>query len=69
MLFLTKDELVELTQRHRKSSQITVLRHMGIRHTVRPDGSILVARSHIDSVYGGKQTSRPTEEPNWAGIS
>jgi hypothetical protein len=69
MLFLTKAELVELTERKRKQAQIAVLRHMGIRHTVRPDGSILVARSHIDSVYGGKQTVRPTEEPNWAGIS
>lgn len=47
-MFLTPDELAELTGKVRGSAQVIALRIMGIEHRVRPDGRVLVLRSHVD---------------------
>lgn len=70
-LFLTPEELVDLTMKQRSHSQECVLRFMGIPHKLRPDGSIAVLREHITKIFGGavdtpKQTKKQT--PNWAAI-
>lgn len=70
-MFLSRDEIHELTQRTRYTAQIRALRAMGIEHRVRPDGSITVLRKHIESELGHDQKpSRTTrrEEPNWDAL-
>lgn len=70
MMFLGDEELASLTGKKRKSSQRVVLNSLGITHKVRPDGSIVVLRSHVEKVLGG-QVELPKKkepEPNWAAI-
>lgn len=52
-MFLTPDELIELTGRKRRDAQAMVLRHMGIEHRVRPDGAVVVLRAHVEQLFGG----------------
>jgi hypothetical protein len=52
-MILTPDELEQLTGRIRADAQARALRHMGIDHKLRPDGSVAVLRSHAERVLGG----------------
>lgn len=67
-MFLTPEELHDLTRRKMRGAQIGVLNFMGIEHRVRPDGKVLVLREHALQVFGCKPTverkRRPTE-PNF----
>lgn len=66
-LTLSPDELKELTHKCRPSAQVRALRAMGIEHKVRPDGSVAVLRSHVDSQMGAPKERRQTQwEPNWS---
>ena len=47
-MFLTKEELQELTGRTRRDAQVAALRSMGIEHRIRPDGSPAVLRAHVE---------------------
>lgn len=51
-MILTPEELVSLTGRRRSHAQARVLRHMGVEFRQRPDGSLAVARAHIETVLG-----------------
>lgn len=66
-MFLTPAEINELTGKTRKPAQVRALRYMGIEHRVRPDGALIVSRSHIEKVLDGVATPpAPREvEPNW----
>lgn len=61
-MFLTADEIAELTGRRRCNAQVRVLRFMGIEHRQRPDGSIAVSRSHVDSLLGAGPASTKIKE-------
>ena len=52
-MFLTVDEVRELTGRQRRQAQGETLRALGIEHRVRPDGSVLVLRAHVEHQLGG----------------
>ncbi|MBN4667180.1 DUF4224 domain-containing protein [Pandoraea nosoerga] len=52
-IFLTQDEIRDMTGRVRYKSQSLVLSALGIEHRVRPDGSLLVLRSHVELSLGG----------------
>mgnify|MGYP003635248728 CR=1 FL=1 len=71
-MFLDRQEMVELTNRTRRDAQIRALRYMGIEHRTRPDGSLVVLRSHLEQVLGGsvgEKKSKPKEiEPDWSAI-
>jgi len=75
-MFLTDDELTVLTKcRHRQrlrryQAQAEVLRAMGIEHRQRPDGSIVVLRSHVENLLGGSLNNKVDRElePNWNGV-
>lgn len=70
-MFLTDDELHELTGRQRRDAQVKVLRFMGIDHKVRPDGSVVVLKAHVDKALGGTADKIPKVkrvEPNWSGV-
>ncbi len=69
-LLLTRDELKELTGRTRPKAQARVLMSMGIEHRVRPDGSILVLRVHLENLLCGMTDKRKIKNatPNWDAI-
>jgi hypothetical protein len=60
-LCLTTEEIVLLTCRIRHSAQRKALQHMLVDHKQRPDGSIVVLRSALDSASGIGQSKRRTE--------
>lgn len=71
-MFLESDEVQDLTNRVQHAAQARALRSMGIEHKPRPDGSLAVLRSHVETVLsGGKESSRRRAEPeiNWSGVN
>ena len=46
-MFLSHDEVVELTGSHRKLAQIEILKRNGIRHTIKRSGWPCVARAAV----------------------
>ena len=70
-MFLTRDEVVALTARVQYSAQRKVLSMMGIEHRTRPDGSVVVLRTHVEQLLGGIGTSRAIKpaEPNWGAMN
>lgn len=70
-MFLTDEELISLTQKKRRATQSKVLNALGITHKMRPDGSLVVLRSHVEKVLGGgvPQATPPEPEPNWGALS
>jgi hypothetical protein len=71
-VFLTAIELAELTHKRRRDAQVRALRHMGIEHKIRPDGTPLVLKSHIDKSLGGiTETNAAVKayEPNWDAVT
>lgn len=60
MLTLTDKEIGEITARQRRPSQMKVLKALGIRYQVRPDGSLLVYRRYVDK---GLPDTIPSREP------
>jgi hypothetical protein len=67
-MFLTREELVELTGRVQRSSQEQVLRGMGIEHKVRADGRIIVSRRHVEQVLGADESRGDAADimPDWS---
>lgn len=51
-MILTREEVATLTGRTRAGAQARVLNSMGIEHRRRPDGSLVVARAHVDAQLG-----------------
>jgi acyl-[acyl carrier protein]--UDP-N-acetylglucosamine O-acyltransferase len=62
-MFLTEDDLTELTGKRQNAARIRVLNSMGIQHKMRPDGSLAVLRSHVERLFGEKPTRE--EKPQW----
>lgn len=72
MMFLTKEELREMTLRTQYAAQVRALRAMGITFKIRADGSVAVLRAHVEEEFGGRGTVKAkTDEfqPNWEGIN
>jgi hypothetical protein len=69
-MFLTVEEVRNLTGKVRNQAQIAALRHMGIEHRVRPDGTVAVLRAHVESSLGLLNQARNITlvEPNWSAI-
>ena len=70
-IVLEPEEIYDITKRKHHKSQARVLDMMGITNKRRPDGTICVLRSHIESALGGATTSgkvRKQAEPNWSAI-
>ncbi|NYT38921.1 DUF4224 domain-containing protein [Allopusillimonas soli] len=70
-IFLSPEEVKNLTRRSRSDAQIRALRFMGIEHRVRADNTVAVLREHVRQVFGVLHGSarRPKEvEPDWSAI-
>lgn len=61
-IYLTDEELREITGRVKYSAQLRALRAMGFTVRVRPDGSPLVSRAHWEQVMGGLGPARRRAE-------
>lgn len=55
-LTLTDDEIEQVTRRKRRQAQAKVLKALGIRVQIRPDGTLLVYRASLGIPH---QESRP----------
>lgn len=69
-LFLDDTEIADLTHKRRPKAQGEVLNSLGITHKVRPDGSLIVLRSHVERQLGGEVAtpSKKDPVPNWGAI-
>lgn len=69
-LFLENTEIERLTGKFRRPAQRRVLCLMGIEHRVRPDGALIVSRSHVEKILDGVAAQRQERrvEPNWNAI-
>lgn len=63
-MFLTAEQLVELTGYQKPSAQIKWLRTQGLRHWVRADGRPAVPVAAID----GPEPTQVRPQPNFAAI-
>jgi hypothetical protein len=53
-MFLTEEELIELSGRRRHGYQRRQLDHLGIPYRVRTDGSLIVLRIHVEVAHDPK---------------
>jgi hypothetical protein len=70
-IFLTKEELAELTGRHYTHAQRTALNAMGIEYKLRPNNTLAVLRGHIEKVFDGIPAAHQAKEitPNWDALN
>lgn len=71
-MFLTPDELIEMTGRKQMRAQAIALTHLGIIHKIRADGKPLVLRAHVEQLLGAGLTPKkavPEHVPNWAAAN
>jgi hypothetical protein len=68
--FLTPEEIAEITSKQRQGAQRRVLNALGISHKVRPDGSLVILRSHVERQLGGNAAAPAKKEiePNWEAL-
>ena len=67
-MFLTPEELVELTGKRQAAAQVRALRFMGLEHRIRPDGSVAVLTEHVLNEMGVKASKHKKEKewvPKW----
>jgi len=69
-MILSDVELRDLTKRRQRDSQVRALRFMGIAHKVRPDGSVVVLKAHVEQSLGLISDTKVIKElePNWGAI-
>ena len=72
-MFLSQEEIVELTGKKRRPAQVSALNMMGIEHKVNADGRVIVLTSHIENVFGGNMKTRlesknTKQQPDWGAI-
>ncbi len=70
MMILTDAELVEITKRKRHPAQARALRAMDIKYLIRPDGSLVVLKTYVEHLLGGKPQARlkAPPQPDWTRL-
>jgi hypothetical protein len=69
-MFLTSQELIDLTHYKAPKRQIQALVTMGFKFATRPDGSVVVSRSHVEEILNLQQGKKPSErvEPKFHAL-
>jgi hypothetical protein len=69
-MILTEAEIFDITKKKRHHAQMRVLRNMNIEHIPRPDGSLVVLRSHVEHLLGGVASAKVEKEwtPDWSAL-
>lgn len=60
-MFLTPEQLQDLTGRKHRRCQARVLAAMGVPYLVRPDGSLAVLRATVEALAGATLSAPPRE--------
>jgi hypothetical protein len=70
-MFLSEEEIREMTHRVQRSAQARMLRSLGIVFKIRADGTLLVLRSHVEKEMGDAPGRRAVKEfqPNWSAAN
>jgi len=71
-MFLSADEISNMTSRVQHAAQARVLRSMGIAFKKRADGSLAVLRAHVEKEFGISAERQPRKkefQPNWSGLN
>ena len=66
-MFLTADQIYQLTGKKRFNAQRKVLLTNGIHHTIRGDGSPCILISVLENPFSDAHNKK-TLEPNWSFI-
>ncbi len=67
-MFLTPDELVELTDSHRRQDQAKWLRENEFVFFYSRLGNIKVLRAHVEAQFGLRENTVTDPEPNWDSL-
>ena len=69
-IYLTIEELKEITGRVKASAQIRYLRSQGFTVIPRADGRPLVSRNHFEAMMGGQhyQSKAEIHEPDFSSL-
>ena len=69
-IFLSQEEIKELTNRVHRKAQRAALNSLGITSKIRPDGSLVVARAVVENELGvtPSKKSKIKTEPNWSAM-
>lgn len=71
-MFLSEDEIRQMTNRIKRSAQAKMLRSLGIVFKIRADGTLLVLRSHVEKEMGDAPTGKKKAaefQPNWSAAN
>ena len=68
-MFLTNQQIQDLTNKKLYKYQREALNHMGIEYKTRPDNSLVVSKSHVEKVLGGSTRDiKRQHEPNFDAL-
>lgn len=65
-MFLTPEELYDLTHRRRPKAQLSWLHANQIEARLRADGTVVALRAAVEAKFGAP--ARKPVEPNWGAI-
>lgn len=72
-MFLSVQDVRILTGYTTRPAQVRALNRMGIDHKVRPDGRVIVLRTHIEKILDNSPISGNIKgkhnEPNWSALA
>lgn len=72
-MFMSHEEIIELTGKRKKAQQFRALQAMGIEFKVRPDGHLVVLKSYVERILSGESPyntrQKKKSEPNWSAIN
>jgi hypothetical protein len=67
-VFLTPDELIDLTDSHRRQDQAIWLRENGFVFFYSRLGNIKVLRAHVEAQFGLRENVPTDPEPDWGAL-
>lgn len=67
-MFLTPDELYDLTHRKRSRAQLRWLQANKIEARLRADGTVVALWSAVEAKLGPAPTRRRIAEPDWSAL-
>lgn len=68
-MFLDDQEILALTNKSKRVAQRRTLERMGIEFILRPDGSIVILREHVQTLLQGKKPQpklNREKTPDWS---
>jgi hypothetical protein len=67
-IYLTLQEIEDITGKHRYRAQVRALGRMGIHCCVRPDGRPIVSRLAFERAMGGSMNTARQVEPDFEAL-